>query len=86
MTKFPRTPPRLDRIFRNNPLYFITCCSFQRQSVLANEPIIASFNEFAERAYSESGIAVGRYVIMPDHIHLFVCGPDDFLVARGLEA
>jgi hypothetical protein len=26
----------------------------------------------------EFGAAVGRYVIMPDHMHLFVCGGDDF--------
>jgi REP element-mobilizing transposase RayT len=33
---------------------------------------------FGERAYSQHDVAVGRYVIMPDHVHLFVCGPDDF--------
>ena len=34
------------------------------------------------------GIALGRYVIMPDHIHLFVCGSDDFnlgIWVRGLK-
>lgn len=25
---------------------------------------------------------MGRYVIMPDHIHLFVCGHDDFMLGR----
>jgi REP element-mobilizing transposase RayT len=43
-----------------------------------------SFIEFAERAYSEHNIAVGRYVIMPDHIHLFVTGPDDFELGRWM--
>jgi REP element-mobilizing transposase RayT len=33
---------------------------------------------FGERAYSEHNVAVGRYVIMPDHIHLFVCGDAQF--------
>jgi putative transposase len=26
--------------------------------------------------------AVGRYVILPDHIHLFVAGPDDFNLGK----
>jgi REP element-mobilizing transposase RayT len=39
---------------------------------------------FAERAYSQYNIAVGRYVIMPDHMHLFVCGPDDFELGRWM--
>ena len=37
-----------------------------------------AFREFAMRAYTKHNIALGRYVIMPEHIHLFVCGPDDF--------
>jgi REP element-mobilizing transposase RayT len=35
---------------------------------------------FATKAYSVHNIAVGRYVIMPDHVHLFVRGADDFQV------
>lgn len=80
MTKFARTPPRLDRIFQHNPLYFVTCCSFRRGPVLANPAIHATFNLFAQRAYADFGIAVGRYVIMPDHLHFFICGPDDFIL------
>ena len=30
------------------------------------------------RQIREHNIAVGRYVMMPDHVHLFVRGPDDF--------
>jgi len=30
------------------------------------------------RGLAEFGVAVGRYVIMPDHLHLFVCGGADF--------
>ena len=29
-------------------------------------------------------IAVGRYVIMPDHLHLFVAGPNDFDLGRWI--
>jgi len=41
--------------------------------------------EFSIRAQAEHHIAVGRYVIMPDHLHLFVCGPDDSGWDSGLE-
>jgi REP element-mobilizing transposase RayT len=36
----------------------------------------------AERAASDFNVAVGRYVIMPDHIHLFIRGDDDFVLFK----
>jgi REP element-mobilizing transposase RayT len=33
---------------------------------------------FAKRAETSFNVAVGRYVIMPDHVHLFVRGAHDF--------
>jgi REP element-mobilizing transposase RayT len=78
MSRYPRVPPRLDRIFRNNPVYFATFCTYKRRAILANGTVEGAFREFAMRAYTEHNIALGRYVIMPEHIHLFVCGPDDF--------
>ena len=30
----------------------------------------------------EFGAALGRYVIMPDHIHLFVCGDVEFELSK----
>ena len=41
-----------------------------------------SFREFGIRAYDDHNIAVGRYLIMPDHLHLFVSGPGDFQLGR----
>lgn len=40
------------------------------------------FLKYITRAYNEFGIAVGRYVIMPDHMHFFVCGGEDFELAQ----
>jgi len=82
MRRFPRTPPWLDRVFPNNPVYFVTACTYRRRSVLATDAVKDAFISFAKRAYTEHNIAFGRYVIMPDHIHLFVCGPDDFQLGR----
>jgi len=30
----------------------------------------------------EFNTAVGRYVIMPDHVHIFVCGSGEFVLSR----
>jgi REP element-mobilizing transposase RayT len=67
----------VDVIFPRNPLYFVTCCTYRRRLYLANDDVHASFIKFAQRAQIDFGIAVGRYVILPDHLHLFVALPDD---------
>jgi REP element-mobilizing transposase RayT len=82
--RFPRTPPRLDRVIPRNPVFFVTACTYRRRSLLANDPVATTFLKFAQRAYSDYNIAVGRYVIMPDHIHLFVCGPNDFELGKWM--
>ena len=81
--KFGRRPPRLDEVFqRYDPLvYFVTFCTHRRQKILATDKTHSAFVEFAQRA-AESSIAVGRYVVMPDHIHLFVCGNEEFVLSR----
>src|SRR5947207_14883619 len=53
------------------PLYFVTFNTHRRKRFLANARVHQRFVEFA-RAGEKRGIAVGRYVIMPDHIHFFV--------------
>jgi putative transposase len=78
MRRFPRTPPRLDRVIPNNPVFFVTFCTYRRKPLLATDVVNQALIDFAARAYADHNIAVGRYVIMPDHIHLFVCGPDNF--------
>jgi REP element-mobilizing transposase RayT len=84
MTKHPRVPPRLDRLFPSNPVFFVTACTYRRRPLLAIDAIHNAFVRFSQRAYDEHGIAFGRYVIMPDHIHLFVCGPNDFELGRWM--
>ena len=84
MNTFPRLPPRLNRIFPHDPVFFVTACTHRRKRMLANTRVHESFISFSARAYSDHNIAVGRYVIMPDHIHLFVCGPVDFELGRWM--
>jgi REP element-mobilizing transposase RayT len=82
----PRVPPRLRWIFSHNPVFFVTCCTYRRRNLLASNAVHTAFVTFATRSYSHHNIAVGRYVIMPNHVHLFVSGPDDFKLGRWIGA
>jgi putative transposase len=76
--KFARRPLRLHQIFRADPLYFVTICAYRRLPWLACDKIHFAFVHFGQEAEKKFNIAVGRYVLMPDHAHLFVMGGLDF--------
>ena len=86
MTKYPRPPRRLDRLFTTEPLFFLTCCTYRRRPHLANEAVHTAFVDFAKRAHEEFNVAVGCYVILPDHIHLFIIGPQNFSLGKWVGA
>jgi putative transposase len=67
----PERLRRLDRIFPPVPIYFVTACTFSRKAVLATREVHEAFLEFANRG-EEHGAYIGSYVIMLDHLHLFV--------------
>src|SRR5712691_2811372 len=80
-------PPRLGRIFVTQPLCFVTICTIYRRPLLARDDIHSALRNYFARA-ADHGIAVGRYVVMPDHIHLFVRGGVTFdlgIWVRGLK-
>jgi REP element-mobilizing transposase RayT len=64
------TPQRLHNIFTEHPIYYITACTYNRLRILDRPDVHSSFVQFALHA-ADRGVWVGRYVIMPDHIHLF---------------
>ena len=41
-----------------------------------------ALQEFGTRGHDKKSVAMGRYVIMPDHIHFFVSGPLEFILAN----
>ena len=71
--KHKETPPRLEQVFRkyDPPLYFVTFNTMHRRSILDRHEVFEAFVSYARKNLSH-GRAVGRFVIMPDHIHLFV--------------
>lgn len=62
---------RLDWIFAAAPIYFVTACTHARAPWLACSEIHEQFVAFCSRG-TVLGAFVGRYVLMPDHFHLFV--------------
>ncbi|HEX9544960.1 MAG TPA: transposase [Pyrinomonadaceae bacterium] len=57
---------------------FNTC---ERLPLLARPEIHETFRSFCLRA-QEHNVAVGRYVLMPDHVHLFVALPSQGLTLQ----
>ena len=66
---------RLDRIWIDAPIYFVTACTKHRGRVLASTNVVEVLIEEWRAAQKRHGWAVGRYVIMPDHVH-FLCRPE----------
>ena len=80
----PDRPPRLE-VFQkyDPPLYFVTFNTYHRKRLLANGRVHARFVRFAQLG-EKRGIAVGRYVVMPDHVHLFARGGHDFSLTQWM--
>jgi REP element-mobilizing transposase RayT len=76
-------PRRLDLVFQryDPPLYFVTFCTKNRRKIIAEEIAHRTMIQYGE-AGARHGYALGRYVIMPDHVHLFVCGAGEFCLSR----
>ncbi len=67
---------RLERIFLDAPVYFVTASTANRRQLLTTSAVHDRFVRFASSG-AERGAWVGRYVLMPDHLHLFVAFDDE---------
>jgi len=72
--------PRLERVFPafDAPLFFVTFRPLPRKKIEPIDVAHAAFLQYARRAHDEYNVAVGRYLMMPDHVHLFVQGAQCF--------
>ncbi len=59
----------------HDPIYFVTTCTYRRGSILACEEVANILTREWRGARKRHGWAIGRYVIMPDHVHFF-CAPE----------
>ncbi|MCA1594435.1 MAG: transposase [Acidobacteria bacterium] len=84
---FPARPRRLELLFSNvRPFYFVTFNTYKRLPLLARPEIHETFHSFCIRA-QEHNVAVGRYMIMPDHVHLFVAlSPTGLTLSEWIQA
>ena len=62
---------RLEDVFERVPIYFVTACTHERRAILACDTVHDAVKFFAESG-PEHGAWIGAYVLMPDHLHLFV--------------
>ena len=62
---------RLERVWIDRPIYFMTTCTFRRRAILATDDVADILIDEWRNAHDSHGWAMGRYVIMPDHVHFF---------------
>jgi REP element-mobilizing transposase RayT len=70
-------PHRLDLIYVNQPLYFVTFTTHDRKAIPSLDAQLA-LQRYARCGTATFNVALGRYMIMPDHVHLFVRGDRNF--------
>ncbi len=62
---------RLTRVWVKNPIYFLTTCTHNRQSILTSPGIPGMLIDSWQASRKINACVVGRYVVMPDHVHFF---------------
>jgi putative transposase len=76
-------PCRFDVFYIKDPVFYITCCTLDRRPIRELSAAHDAFSRYGERA-TQHNVAVGRYMLMPDHLHLFVKGDANFLLSRWM--
>jgi len=60
--------------YLRQPIVFLTVCTAGRRALLAHKTAHDILADIWRESLSRQGWQVGRYVIMPDHVHLFARG------------
>jgi len=68
---------RLERIWVDHPIYFVTTCTFRRKPILTSNGVAQILIDEWRHARDRHGWLIGRYVIMPDHVHFFCSAARD---------
>jgi len=74
-------PRRLDLIYINQPLYFVTFATRDRKSIPSLDRAQVALQQYGHCGIAKFHVALGRYVLMPDHVHLFVRGDRNFTLS-----
>jgi REP element-mobilizing transposase RayT len=62
---------RLHDVWIKSPIYFLTICTWNRRRLLLGPDVPLVLRQAWRDSVTCNGWAVGRYVIMPDHVHFF---------------
>lgn len=62
---------RLPEVWARHPIYFLTICTFQRQPWLIRGPVVDLLVASWRASPAINGWRIGRFVVMPDHVHFF---------------
>jgi REP element-mobilizing transposase RayT len=68
-------------LYIDQPLYFVTFATRDRRSIPSLDRAQPALEQYAHCAIAKLNVALGRYVIMPDHVHLFVRGGRNFTLS-----
>jgi putative transposase len=63
---------RTERVFLEDPVYFVTTCTHQRISILNNPISHQIIDKVCRSAGDQFNWNIGTYMIMPDHLHIVV--------------
>jgi REP-associated tyrosine transposase len=77
-------PQRLDLIYVNLPLYFVTFTTRDRRAIPSLDDAQLALQRYGRCGIDKFNVALGRYVIMPDHVHLFVRGGRNFILSSWI--
>ena len=62
---------RLSKVWIKHPVYFVTVCAAERQKLLDRPKVTEILLSAWRSAPKIHGWVIGRYVVMPDHVHFF---------------
>ena len=77
-------PHRLDLLYIDQPLYFVTFATRDRKNISSLDRAQFAREQYARCGMTDINVALGRYVIMPDHVHLFVRGDRSFTLSSWI--
>jgi REP element-mobilizing transposase RayT len=75
-------PRRLDLIYFRSPLFFVTFCTRNRIKIPSLHLAQGAIENYGRLGILHFDVAIGGYVIMPDHVHVFVRGDHGFVLSK----
>jgi putative transposase len=77
-------PKRLELLYIPCPQYFVTFCSRNRKTIPSLKSAQVALENHGRHGLEKHKISLSHYMIMPDHVHLFVRGGFEFSVSRWI--